>query len=40
MRIHLPEWTPPEAARVYPLSGYHPAVRGVLVQPPAFSALA
>ena len=38
--IDLPDWAPPEAAQVYPLSGYDPAVRGRVVYPPAFTELA
>ena len=37
--IDLPDWAPPEAAQVYPLSGYDPAIRGHVVYPPAFTEL-
>jgi len=36
--IGLPDWAPPEAAMVHPLSSYEPAVRGRLDYPPAFIA--
>lgn len=35
--IDLPDWAPPEAAMVYPLSNYDPSVRGRLDYPPAFA---
>lgn len=34
--MRLPDWAPAEAAQVFPLSAYDPAVRGRLVYPPAF----
>lgn len=34
--IDLPDWAPTEAAQVYRLAGYDPAIRGRLVLPPAF----
>ena len=37
--IHLPDWAPPEAAQVMPLSAYDrsdPTLRGTVVYPPAF----
>jgi len=37
--IDLPEWGPPEAAMVYPLSAYVPTVRGKLNYPRAFRAI-
>lgn len=37
--IDLPDWAPPDAGQVYPLSAYDPAVRGRLVYPPAFAAV-
>jgi putative acetyltransferase len=38
--IRLPDWAPAEAAQVLRLSRYDPAVRGLVVYPPAFDALA
>jgi putative acetyltransferase len=38
--IKLPDWAPAEAAQVLRLSGYDPAVRGLVVYPPAFDAVA
>ena len=37
--IDLPDWAPPDAGQVYPLSAYDLAVRGRLVYPPAFATL-
>lgn len=37
--IELPDWAPPDAGMVYPLSAYDPATRGRLVYPPAFAAI-
>ena len=37
--IDLPDWAPPEAAMVYPLSNYRPAISGKLDYPPAFHAI-
>jgi putative acetyltransferase len=39
IRITLPEWAPPEAAQVLRLRNYDPAVRGVVVYPPAFDVI-
>jgi putative acetyltransferase len=36
----LPEWAPPEAAQVLRLRNYDPSVRGHVVYPPAFAAVA
>lgn len=36
IRITLPEWAPPEAAQVLRLRNYDPAIRGLVVYPPAF----
>ena len=36
--IHLPDWAPPEAAMMIPLTAYRPALRGTVVYPPAFDA--
>jgi putative acetyltransferase len=36
--IDLPDWAPPEAAMVHPLTAYDAAVRGRLDYPPAFAA--
>jgi putative acetyltransferase len=36
--IHLPDWAPPEAAQIYRLRNYDPAIRGQVVYPPAFDA--
>lgn len=35
--IHLPAWSPPEAAQVIRLRTYDPSVRGTIVYPPAFA---
>jgi putative acetyltransferase len=35
--IPLPDWAPPDAAMVFPLSAYDARVRGRLVYPPAFT---
>jgi putative acetyltransferase len=37
--IDLPDWAPPEAAMVHPLSAYDPAISGRLDYPPAFRAI-
>jgi putative acetyltransferase len=37
--IDLPEWAPPQAAQVHPLTSYDPTVRGRLEYPPAFAAI-
>lgn len=37
--ITLPDWAPPDAGMAYPLSAYHPAIRGRLDYPPAFAGL-
>ena len=34
--IHLPDWAPPEAAMMIPLTAYRPELRGTVVYPPAF----
>jgi putative acetyltransferase len=38
--IELPDWAPREAAQVYPLSSYHPRVRGRIDYPPEIAAIA
>ena len=38
--IELPHWAPREAAQVYPLSNYHPQVRGRIDYPPEIAAIA
>jgi putative acetyltransferase len=38
--IHLPDWAPPEAAMMIPLTAYRPELRGTVVYPPAFDAAA
>jgi putative acetyltransferase len=38
--IDLPAWAPPEAAQIYRLRDYDPAVRGRVVYPPAFDVVA
>jgi putative acetyltransferase len=38
--IELPDWVPPEAAQVYPLSSYDPRVRGRVDYPPEIAAIA
>ena len=40
IEIDLPSWAPPEAAQVLRLSGYHPSLRGRVIYPPAFDAIA
>lgn len=37
--IDLPDWAPPEAAQVYPLSRYDPGLTGRVEYPPAIAAL-
>ena len=39
IRITLPEWAPPEAAQILRLRTYDPALRGLVVYPPAFDAV-
>jgi putative acetyltransferase len=39
IRIRLPDWAPPEAAQVFPLTRYRAEVRGQLEYPPAFDVL-
>lgn len=39
IHMDLPDWAPPEAAQVYPLSNYDPRVRGRVEYPPAIAAL-
>ena len=39
IHIDLPSWAPPEAAQVLRLRAYDPAIRGVVVYPPAFATL-
>jgi putative acetyltransferase len=36
--IHLPDWAPPEAEMMIPLTAYRPELRGTVVYPPAFDA--
>jgi putative acetyltransferase len=36
--IHLPDWAPPEAAMMIPLTAYRPGLRGTVVYPAAFDA--
>jgi putative acetyltransferase len=36
--IHLPDWAPPEAAMMIPLTAYRPELRGTVIYPPAFDA--
>ena len=38
--IELPHWAPREAAQMYPLSNYHPQVRGRIDYPPEIAATA
>jgi putative acetyltransferase len=40
IRITLPEWAPPEAAQILRLGNYDPTLRGLVVYPPAFDAVA
>jgi putative acetyltransferase len=39
IRITLPPWAPPEAAQVLRLRNYVPAIRGLVVYPPAFDVI-
>ena len=39
IRIHLPDWAPPEAGQVLRLAAYDPAITGDVVYPPAFDGL-
>jgi putative acetyltransferase len=39
IRIHLPDWAPPEAGQVLRLAAYDPAISGDVVYPPAFDDL-
>lgn len=39
IHLDLPEWVPPEAAQVYALSGYDPALHGHIEYPPAIAAV-
>jgi putative acetyltransferase len=39
IHIDLPDWAPPEAAQVCPLSSYDPQVRGRVEYPPAIAAV-
>jgi len=39
IRIHLPDWAPPEAGQVLRLAAYDPAIGGDVVYPPAFDGL-
>ena len=39
IRIHLPDWAPPEAGQVLRLTNHDPAIRGEVVYPPAFADL-
>jgi putative acetyltransferase len=38
IRVVLPDWAPPEAAQILRLGNYDPAIRGLVVYPPAFDA--
>ena len=38
IEFKLPSWAPPDAGQVLRLAGYHPALRGRVVYPPAFDA--
>ncbi len=40
IRIPIPAWAPPEAGQVMRLSAYEPAIRGQVVYPSAFDAVA
>lgn len=40
IEITLPSWAPPEAAQVLRLTNYDPSIRGRVVYPPAFDAVA
>jgi putative acetyltransferase len=37
--IHLPDWAPPEAGQVLPLSNHDASLRGRVVYPPPFDGL-
>lgn len=37
IHIHLPEWAPPEAGQVLPLTNDDPTIGGEVVYPPAFA---
>ncbi|WP_426566283.1 GNAT family N-acetyltransferase [Angustibacter sp. McL0619] len=39
IQVDLPDWAPREAGQAYPLTGYHPGLRGRLEYPPAFAAV-
>ena len=39
IRIHLPDWAPPEAGQVLRLGAHDPALRGEIRYPPAFDGL-
>jgi putative acetyltransferase len=39
IEIHLPDWAPPEAGQVLPLTAHDPALRGRVVYPPPFDGL-
>ena len=39
IHINLPDWAPAEAAQVLRLRNYDPAVRGLVVYPPAFDVI-
>jgi putative acetyltransferase len=39
LRIHLPDWAPPEAGQVLRLAAHDPAITGSVVYPPAFDGL-
>lgn len=36
IEMHLPDWAPPEAAQVYLLPAYDPALRGTISYPPVY----
>jgi putative acetyltransferase len=39
IEIDLPDWSAPDAGMAYPLSTYDAAMRGRLIEPPAFSVI-
>lgn len=39
IEMDLPDWAPPEAGMACTLSAYDPAVRGRLIEPPAFAGI-
>ena len=38
--IDLPSWAPPEAAQIIVVADYDRSIRGLVVHPPAFDAIA